>query len=217
VTDTGIGIPAHKIKDVFDPFTQADGSTTRKYQGTGLGLGIVHRLVSLMNGTLHVDSSVNEGTSLAFTIQARPILKTTQAAASQLAGMHQQGLSILVAEDERVNRVVVERLLRKFGHVPLCVDSGEEALEKLQKESFDLFLTDIQMPGLDGVETTRAIRQDLGIDIPIIALTAHAMKGDKNRFMEAGMNGYIAKPFDMEKLRNEIERVMVKPTATKDV
>nr|WP_287411817.1 PAS domain S-box protein [Pseudodesulfovibrio sp.] len=217
VTDTGIGIPADKVTDVFDPFTQADGSTTRKYQGTGLGLGIVHRLVSLMNGNLYVESRLNEGTTIIFTIQAKRVAEPSQCSSAQLNGLHKQGLSILVAEDERVNRVVVERLLKKFGHVPLCVDSGEKALEKLKCEPFDLFLTDIQMPGLDGVETTRAIRQDLGIDIPIIALTAHAMKGDKDRFMEAGMNGYIAKPFDMEKLRKEIERVMTEMTTPEKI
>ncbi|WP_319541277.1 PAS domain S-box protein [uncultured Pseudodesulfovibrio sp.] len=215
VTDTGIGIPAHKIKDVFDPFTQADGSTTRKYQGTGLGLGIVHRLVSLMNGTLNVDSRLNEGTTLVFTIQARPVDNPTRSTADNEHGSHQKSLSILVAEDERVNQMVVERLLKKFGHLPLCVDSGEKALEILKNESFDLFLSDIQMPGLDGVETTRVIRQKLGLDLPIIALTAHAMKGDKDRFMEAGMNGYIAKPFNMEKLRKEIERVMAEASIRK--
>ncbi|NDV20478.1 PAS domain S-box protein [Pseudodesulfovibrio sp. JC047] len=216
VTDTGIGIPPHKIKDVFDPFTQADGSTTRKYQGTGLGLGIVHRLVSLMNGTLHVSSRLNEGTTILFTIRACPLAKPIHSAAMALKTIPQQRLSVLVAEDEHVNRVVVERLLKKFGHTPFCVDSGEKAIEALRKEQFDLFLTDIQMPGLDGVETTRVIREEMDISIPIIALTAHAMKGDKRRFMEAGMNGYIAKPFDMEKLRKEIKRVMAEATILTD-
>ena len=122
-----------------------------------------------------------------------------------------KGLSILVAEDERVNREVVQRLLTKLGYTPLCVENGEAALEMLKSRTFDCVLMDIQMPELDGLETTRAIREELGLDVPVIALTAHAMKGDRKRFIKAGMNGYVAKPFDITELQEEIERVAIKP------
>jgi len=207
VSDTGIGIPSDKVAAVFDPFTQVDGSSTRKYQGTGLGLGIVRRLVHLMNGSISVDTEEGEGTTIYFTIQARVAEQPDDPAKVPVAASENDGLSILVAEDERVNRVVVQRILEKLGHRAECVGSGEEAIKVLRERPFDLFLSDIQMPGLDGVATTKVIRGDLGLDIPVIALTAHAMQGDRDRFIEAGMNGYVAKPFEIDLLQQEIERV----------
>jgi CheY-like chemotaxis protein len=196
---------------VFDPFTQVDGSSTRKYQGTGLGLGIVRRLVQLMGGSISVDTEVGEGTTIYFTILARAAEQPDDPASAPVAVSENGGLSILVAEDERVNRVVVQRILEKLGHSAECVGSGEEAIKVLRERSFDLFLSDIQMPGLDGVATTKVIRGDLGLDIPVIALTAHAMQGDRDRFIEAGMNGYVSKPFEIDRLQQEIERVMGNP------
>ncbi|EGB15707.1 PAS/PAC sensor hybrid histidine kinase [Pseudodesulfovibrio mercurii] len=208
VSDTGIGIPRDKVSTVFDPFTQVDGSSTRKYQGTGLGLGIVRRLVALMGGSITVDTEEGKGTSLYFTIRTRIIESPDDPAGGPAAGPENGALSILVAEDERVNRVVVQRILEKLGHRTVCVGSGEEALNILRERSFDLFLTDIQMPGLDGVATTRVIRNELKLDIPVIALTAHAMQGDRDRFIAAGMNGYVSKPFEIDSLQREIERVL---------
>ena len=208
VTDTGIGIPSDKISRIFDPFTQVDGSVTRKYQGTGLGLGIVHRLVTLMNGTITVDSRLSQGTTIAFTVAAQPMQASARSMKKSLQNNSNMELNILVAEDEHVNRVVVERLLAKLGHQSVCVENGEQAVDMLMERQFDCLLTDIQMPGMDGVETTRVIRNKLGLKIPIVALTAHAMKGDRQRFMESGMNGYVAKPFDMSDLQAELSRVM---------
>ncbi|WP_338668989.1 PAS domain-containing hybrid sensor histidine kinase/response regulator [Pseudodesulfovibrio methanolicus] len=208
VADTGIGIPHDKVNAVFDPFTQVDGSTTRKYQGTGLGLGIVRRLVQLMGGAISVDTEEGEGTVIYFTIEARPAEPPDDPARAPAAFSDNGGLSILVAEDERVNRVVVQRILEKLGHRAVCVGSGEEAIKVLKERSFDLFLSDIQMPGLDGVATTKVIRGELGLDIPVIALTAHAMQGDRDRFIAAGMNGYVSKPFEIDRLQQEIERVL---------
>ncbi|MCJ2166279.1 MULTISPECIES: PAS domain S-box protein [unclassified Pseudodesulfovibrio] len=207
VADTGIGIADDKVDSIFDPFSQVDGSLTRKYQGTGLGLGIVHRLVQLMSGSITVDAMEGEGTSIYFTIVAKKVDAPAKAEVKPQRRF-QKGLSILIAEDERVNRMVVQRILEKLGHVPVCVESGEAAIEIMKVTSFDLFFTDIHMPGLDGVETGRYIREDLGLDIPIIALTAHAMKDDRDRFIKAGMNGYIAKPFEIDQLQQEIDRVM---------
>jgi CheY-like chemotaxis protein len=211
VADTGIGIPRDKVGAVFDPFTQVDGSSTRKYQGTGLGLGIVRRLVQLMGGSISVDTEEGEGTTIYFTIRARSAEPPDDPAHAPSALSEKGGLSILVAEDERVNRVVIQRILEKLGHRAVCVGSGEEAINILRERTFDLFLSDIQMPGLDGVATTKVIRGDLGLDIPVIALTAHAMQGDRDRFIEAGMNGYVSKPFEIDRLQQEIERVMSGP------
>ena len=211
VADTGIGIPDDKLDQVFDPFTQVDGSFTRKYQGTGLGLGIVRRLVRLMEGTISILSQEGKGTSVSFTIAVTPEKQGKKAVAIVQKSLGSKGLSILVAEDERVNREVVQRLLTKLGYTPLCVENGEAALEMLKYRTFDCVLMDIQMPELDGLETTRAIREELGLDVPVIALTAHAMKGDRKRFIKAGMNGYVAKPFDIAELQKEIERVSIKP------
>jgi len=208
VADTGIGVADEKISSIFDPFTQVDGSLTRKYKGTGLGLGIVHRLVQLMGGSIAVDSTQGKGTTLYFTIVAGEGEPPAEVDIRQDFGIGNRKLSILVAEDERVNRVVIQRILEKFGHSAVCVPSGEAAIEKLKQTEFDLFLTDIQMPGMDGVETGRYVRREMGLTLPIIALTAHAMKGDRDRFLEAGMNGYIAKPFEIKQLEREIERVM---------
>jgi len=208
VSDTGIGIPDDKVNQIFDPFTQVDGSFTRKYQGTGLGLGIVRRLVALMGGAISITSQIGVGTTIVFTIVVTPLLQTKKPDVIVQARPDGKGVSILVAEDERVNRTVIERLLIKLGHEPLCVDSGEKALEILQSQTFDLVLMDIQMPGIDGLETTRTIRSKLKLDVPVVALTAHAMKGDRDRFLKAGMNGYIAKPFDLAELQEEIERVI---------
>ncbi|MBG0791003.1 MAG: PAS domain S-box protein [Desulfovibrionaceae bacterium] len=213
VSDTGIGIPEDKINAVFDPFTQVDGSLTRKYQGTGLGLGIVRRLVELMGGTITVVSEPGAGTTIAFTVLATPLRGAEQEKKKLDGSKKRKGLSILVAEDERVNRVVIDRILESLGHMATCVGSGEETLSALKKQPFDLILTDIQMPGMDGMDTARAIRKTLGVDTPIIALTAHAMTGDRERFIKSGMDGYIAKPFELDELQAEIDRVMAEAAA----
>jgi len=207
VSDSGIGIPDGKLDTVFDPFTQVDGSSTRKYQGTGLGLGIVRRLVTLMGGNVSMDSELGKGTTVAFTVAADSAEISGQApVALNVEGAG--GLSILVAEDERINRAVVQQLLGRLGHRVVCVENGEKALEALRAGRFDCVLMDIQMPGLDGMATTRVIREDMGLNLPVVALTAHAMKGDRDRFLAAGMDGYVSKPFDLAELENELQRVM---------
>ncbi len=207
VSDTGIGIPDDKIERIFDPFTQVDGSFSRKYQGTGLGLGIVRRLVTLMGGNIAVISEEEKGTTIVFTLAVQSASPSRLPRSVEMKG-DIGGLDILVAEDEHVNRIVAKRLLGKLGHTVTCVESGEKAVEILRTETFDCVLMDIQMPGMDGMETTRVLRKELKIEMPIVALTAHAMKGDRKRFIESGMDGYMAKPFDMNELQDELFRVM---------
>lgn len=205
IRDTGIGIPDDKISSVFSAFSQVDGSYTRRYGGTGLGLGIVKRLVELMGGQIAVESSDGAGTAIHL------FLNVDQASAdlSEEKSIFQPeknlgSLSILLAEDERVNRLSVVRHLQKIGHSVDEASDGREAIAMLRENDYDVILMDIQMPGMDGIHATREIRSDESLGekahIPIIALTAHAMKGDREKFLAAGMDSYLAKPIDFADL-----------------
>ena len=207
IFDTGIGIPPDRLEHVFNPFTQVDGSHGRRRQGTGLGLAIVKRLVELMGGAIEIESKVGTGTTvrfyLEFEIPSRPRLEKA-AGDKAIPVAPQSKLHILLAEDDEVNRFMATRMLEKLGHVVVCAYNGRKALKLLEQARFDCILMDVQMPEMDGIETTRAIRHGLSgrIDssIPIIAMTAHAMKSDKDRCLEAGMDAYLSKPMDMEEL-----------------
>jgi PAS domain S-box-containing protein len=204
VSDTGIGIPKDKLQTIFKPFIQADGSFTRKYGGTGLGLSIVKRLTELMQGTVQIESEEGSGTQIRCDI---PVLHTSEAA-KQAARTNKTLMSspaeILVAEDDASNKMLIQHLLGKQGHAVVCVSNGREALEALTVQHFDLILMDVQMPEMDGIEATHLIRSGKsGVnspDIPIIALTAHAMKGDREQFLLRGMTSYLSKPLVMEEL-----------------
>jgi signal transduction histidine kinase/ActR/RegA family two-component response regulator len=213
IRDTGIGIPEERHTAIFEAFSQADNSTTRKFGGTGLGLTISSRLVQLMGGRLWVQSMLGAGSQFHFTIQFTP-------APAQEAPVPQRAvfgaaepsapLRILLAEDNVVNQKVASRLLQKLGHVVTVVGNGLEALDATANGDFDLVLIDVQMPGMDGIEATieiRAREKAAGERIPIIALTAHAMNGDRERCLEAGMDGYLSKPIRTEDLIREIGRI----------
>ncbi|WP_285905200.1 PAS domain-containing hybrid sensor histidine kinase/response regulator [Pseudodesulfovibrio pelocollis] len=219
VEDTGMGIPPDRLSEVFAPFTQADGSYARKYGGAGLGLPIVSRLVALLGGAICLDSQPDLGTLAVFSVQAGAsddLFLPRSAKSSQPRSTPGEpraaSYSILVVEDEAVNRLAAERFLEKLGHRPMAARSGPEALELLRHHQFDCVLMDIQMPDMDGLETMNAIRDatDIGRNtaIPIIALTAHALLDDREKFLDEGMDGYIPKPMTLDDLRDELDRVM---------
>ncbi|BAH75335.1 ATP-binding protein [Solidesulfovibrio magneticus] len=221
VHDTGVGIPEEYIKDIFEPFVQADGSYTRRFQGAGLGLSIVRRLVNLLGGDIAIDSTLGEGTTVYLSLPLKiPVAKQNllELKANPVITPSLSSLRILIAEDDTVSSLTCKRMLEKTGSSVTSVKDGKEALQLLCEKVFDLILMDIQMPVMDGVDATRAIREGrAGEDkasIPIIAMTAYAMTGDKEKFLEAGMNDYISKPVEMETLKEVIERVMEKAVTT---
>ncbi|EIC22370.1 PAS domain-containing hybrid sensor histidine kinase/response regulator [Thiorhodovibrio frisius] len=218
IRDTGIGVAEDMIDFLFEPFTQADGSPTRRFQGTGLGLSIVKRLVGLMGGQVEMDSTLGEGTHVQFTImvgtESAEETATSELGATDLkvAEPPAKALRILVAEDEPTNAKVVQKLLEKLGHQVQIASNGRKALALLGSQMFDLVLMDVQMPEMDGVEATRLIREnttgDLNPSIPIIALTARALAGDREKYLAAGMNDYLSKPINIQALTETLDKVV---------
>ena len=216
VSDTGVGIPQDQIENIFDSFTQVDSSSARTYQGSGLGLSIVKRLLDLMGGRIEVQSQIGQGSTFRFSLELKiPMHKPD--AEPEKYGRHEfqpvKELHILLAEDNPVNRLLASKLFNKLGHEVVTAENGLEALARLADEGpFDLVFMDVQMPMMDGVEATRRIRNDksgsLNPRVPIIAMTAHAMKGDRERFLEVGMDDYVSKPIDKAELAAVIARVM---------
>ena len=207
VSDTGIGVPEDKLETIFESFSQADGSNTRKYGGSGLGLAICKELVGLMGGEIQIESTVDKGSSFQVTLPLQGSdLITFEMPIDRDERELQQGtsLNVLLAEDNPVNQQLAQRMLVKAGHRVTAANDGWEAIEALQQEDFDLVLMDIQMPNLDGLAATALIRagehEVKQPTVPIVALTAHAMKGDRERFLAAGMDAYISKPINSVEL-----------------
>jgi signal transduction histidine kinase len=217
VVDTGIGIPPAERERIFAPFTQVDATTTRRHSGTGLGLAIASDLAIAMGGSLQVLSEVGNGSDFWFEIPLVSAQKQSESPQRATTGRsalvsHLSDLPptktfrVLLAEDVRVNQQLVVRTLEKRGHVIEVASDGRQALELASKHSFDVILMDVQMPGMDGFQATEAIRKlDAQSQIPIIALTAHAMVGDRQRCLEAGMNDYLAKPLNLVRLVEMVE------------
>ena len=219
VEDTGMGIHPDKQKTIFESFSQADSGTTRRFGGTGLGLTITKELTSLLGGELSLTSEPKKGSVFTLIIPANidvdslPTLGDYKAAKKQAQKTSEQPKQakfsgrVLVAEDARANQMLIELLLQKAGFEVTIVENGKEAVDKCRSEKFDMIFMDIQMPIMNGHEATKQIRAD-GITTPIIALTASAMKGDEDKCLNAGCDGYLAKPIDRALLPKIISKYL---------
>ncbi len=215
VSDTGIGIPYEQQEAIFSSFTQMDSSTTRAYGGTGLGLTISAQLVEMMGGTISVESEPGKGST--FTFDVRLALDTEPPeSVARLEPPELQGLRVLVVDDNATNRRVLEGMLGNWGMAPTSCAGGPEALTAMKAavngaKEFALVLLDLRMPVMDGIQATAAIRsaeKDTGRHVPIVALTAHSIKGDEERFLDAEMDGYLSKPITFESLHKTIEQLL---------
>ncbi len=217
VRDTGVGIPSEQQENVFEAFAQADASVTRRFGGTGLGLAICKRLVGLMGGKIWLESAVDKGTTFSFELPFTLLpSETAPMQPASFLARHNAGIltgvRVLVVEDNEVNRFIVERILTKHGATVTSETEGKRALERIVQIHPDLVLLDIQLPGLSGFEVAAKVRaaeiSTQATPVQIIALTSHALSGDRERCMAAGMDGYVAKPFTADVLLDEIHAVL---------
>jgi PAS domain S-box-containing protein len=214
VSDTGVGIPDSMQPRIFESFTQADSSYNKEFAGTGLGLTISRKLAELMGGSLRFESSTGNGStfflSVPVTVERRQSPTTAVPCPTDKVGNNTG--RILVAEDNAINVLVLRAILEKAGHEVTCVSNGVDAIKNISRGHYDLVLMDISMPGKNGIEATREIRSgvmtEIDTEIPIVAITAHAMKGDRERFLEVGMNDYIAKPFSRGAVLGKVEELL---------
>jgi signal transduction histidine kinase/DNA-binding response OmpR family regulator len=216
IEDTGIGIPKDKEKNLFNPFYQVDGTSKRKYGGTGLGLAITKVLINKMKGEIRLESQINKGTTFYFTIETREIsekeyekIEIENKEEIKNIKINISNNHVLLVEDNLINQEIAKEILERNGMKVSVAENGLIALEKLKNNNYDIILMDVQMPIMDGYETTGKIRQiadEKKAKTPIIAMTANAIKGDKEICLNAGMDDYISKPFETEKLLNKIRK-----------
>jgi CheY-like chemotaxis protein len=220
ISDTGIGINAEQKTHLFQPFSQADSSTTRKYGGTGLGLSISKQLLKLMGAEIQVESDAGKGSEFSFVLQlpleekkahittdsnANPLSMATNIGAKNQKPEIWEGARVLLVEDNHVNQLLAQTMLQKGNILVELASNGREAINAIKQESFDLVLMDVQMPVMDGYEATRLIREELKLlDLPVIAMTANALESDRQRCLKIGMNDFLSKPISRENLYQTI-------------
>jgi len=219
VKDTGIGIPLDKQEKIFESFEQATNDTARRFGGSGLGLSIVKQLVTLQNGEIFVESKPGIGSDFHFKLAfSKSEDKVNFAVHKQTGGTLQngEGINILVVEDNMLNQMLATKVLKKQGFETDVAENGFIAIDKLQNSNVDVILMDLQMPEMDGYEATRKIREldSPKKDVPIIAMSAHTIKGEYERCMETGMNDFISKPFDTKELYEKIYQFVKNKTKT---
>jgi signal transduction histidine kinase/CheY-like chemotaxis protein len=217
VVDTGLGVPTDMQEKIFESFTQIDGTYSRKYQGAGLGLAIVNRFVELMGGEIHVESEIGRGSTFSFILRMPEVSVQQQYpewTAESENHVRLAGLKALLAEDNPVNQIYAVKLLEGLGLDVTAVNDGAEAMQALKENPFDVAVLDIQMPGMDGLAVARALRHGnesgMNAGLPLVAMTAHAMKGDREKFLASGMDDYVAKPVDEAELQRVLVRVLAR-------
>jgi signal transduction histidine kinase/ActR/RegA family two-component response regulator len=222
VIDTGIGLSTQQQAKLFTPFMQASSSTARQYGGSGLGLAISHKLVHRMGGILAVESVPKEGSRFFFTLpfplknQEQKREKPATAPEERLPAEVLQTLRILLVDDDEMNRFFGQRILKACDVQAFVAESGEDVLQQLEEKNFDLIFMDVSMPNMDGYETTRRLRADQRfLSLPVIALTAHAIAGERERCLAAGMDDYLTKPFEMKQLQQMIQHWAGRPVVKK--
>ena len=212
VRDTGVGINEKYLENIFDKFTQEDETVVRKYGGTGLGMSITRQLVELMGGTISIDSTKNIGTTISlvfdFKVGTSRVFEKKRTIKNDTA--HISGKRILLVEDNNLNRLLAYTILTDYGAVVEEAENGQEAVDMMRASNYDIILMDVQMPVMDGLQATRIIRKEISKDIPIIALTANAIKGKENEFFDAGMDDFVYKPYNEVNLVNPIAKWLLK-------
>jgi CheY-like chemotaxis protein len=221
VQDSGIGIGAESLPRLFTPFGQVEDGLAHRAGGTGLGLVISQKLVKLMGGEIAVESEPGRGSTFSFVLDL-PVAEITSPSRSGIVpALHGDALSVLVAEDNAVNQMIIDAMLKQLGHVVTLVGNGRDAIAALARDEFDLVLMDCNMPELDGLEATRQLRGGAagarGVRVTVIALTANAMDGDREACLAAGMQDFLSKPVSIRALRDAIERVRPRARAAPEL
>lgn len=212
VEDEGIGIPKEKQKKIFEAFSQADESTSRKYGGTGLGLNISSSIIALLGGILEVESNENIGSKFFFVLKLKKCEEILKKESTKviIPTLNKNNLKILVVDDNQINLLIISEILKKLNIDYVLAQNGQIAIDLCKEIVFDIILMDINMPILNGLEATNILKNQFKIKTPIIALTANSLEGDKNKYLEYGFDDYLSKPFNINIFLKLIEKFLTK-------